>query len=623
MSRTLTMVLRLAILFTCILCTYMKAIAQGANEVEFGYADKAANPISISAKTFGYVSVGIKLPPIQGGTLTGLRFYLGAKDLELTRSIFVSDVESQSILYTQKVDLQLGWNTIRFTTPFELTSDKGYFVGYQIQADDEVKLLGFDPANSGRAIGANYVQYGGGYYRVGDKTKLVEVSSEKVGNALIYASIEDRANSLDHVACLVYSDGFSRDELKPREANDLALRVRNIGKSEIRSLTFVARFGDIGGEQNVKLSALSLAPNVTQELHIGAKAPARGLGTATISILKVNDQEQILKDKSLSFPYRVYTPEGSWARKSFLVEKFTSEGCHNCPWADKPLEDLVKQMQEEGAEVSVIAHHPSFFKDPFSLSGSDNIAEFSYDRSYFTPALMIDRVSDDKEVGNLAGGFGYRVNKYSKAKEVPQVARITELSARDNGATLDIVISGETGYINADNVYLTVVLTEDHVQAVRQSGWNRPETYYHEHLPRAFATPGVGQQVQLRPDGSFSVELKGVAYSQDWNKANLKVVAFLHKKLDVWDYQERSVYAAKTRSWVNLTAVEEVNPSASLRIWIDRGYLQLNQEVDAIEIYDLTGRLIGRTNTQRLHTGLYIVRVLKDGKYHSQKVFVD
>lgn len=607
--------------FYLILGLFLPCLSLGAQgSANFGYADRTGASVGLGIAKTNFVSLAIKLPQMRGNVVTGLSVFLAgeAGQQGSSHSVFIASTKDNKIKFIQDVQLRAGWNEINLNAPFTLSDDAAYLVGYQLHARTSLKPLGFEQGNHRRISGVNFMEVGGAYTEVGDKTEFEEVSEQGVANALIFAKVQDHQGVLNQVACVV-GGVFASEELTPNQPSEVTISVRNIGQQPISSLEFITQYS-AQAKQNFTVSSLAIAPGSTAQIKLRPTAPARGLGSFYTVIPEVNKQKQILGRSVFFMPYRVQTPNGSWARNSVLIEKFTSETCVNCPAQEEPLKKLVNQMRQDGMEVSIIAHHAGTEGDIFTLRGSENIALYAYGSTQFAPALMINRVPDDHYVRNLAGTYPNRVTKYQKARNIAQVVRLDNVATKMKDGKLSILVEGQTGYIDSENFFLTAVITEDNIKAINQQGVKGD--FYHNYLLRKFLTPEFGVLVPVKADGSFSYEIEDVTYDSSWKTEHMKVVVFLHKQMRVRDLNERQVYAAKTATWSTLTAIDGPEELAGITVLAYDGYLKLSGEVDSIAVYDLTGQLVARDHSQRLRPGVYIVRLGLQGKYSTHKVIV-
>ncbi|MDO4707535.1 MAG: T9SS type A sorting domain-containing protein [Porphyromonadaceae bacterium] len=589
--------------------------------IQFGYADRDAAKVSLGTERTSFISVGMRLPKMQGNVLKGLSLYLAGAEGEQgdQHSVFIASSTDNQIKYIQSVSLTAGWNEVAFTQPF-LMKDDTYYIGYQLQARVGKKPIAFEQVSGGKISGVDFIEIGGVYQEVGDLVDFALVKDENLGNVLLFAHVEDRIGRLTNTGCVV-SGGFASEELTGGQEHILTLKVRNLGSRAISTLDMTTQFG-IEAEHAVSLTNLNIPAGQAQDVMLKVIAPRRGLGVFYASAKKVNGKDNLFADIKYELPYKVKTANASWPRKTVLVERFTTERCLNCPASEPHFKSLVAHMEREGMEVSVIAHHAGYYTDAFTIGGSRRLVPYAYRSSEFAPAFMINRMPDVARVGFLAGDYRNPVERYAKAKEVQEVLSFTSVKATEENGALTLRIEGEVGQIDQENLFLTAVITEDHIRAINQAG--ATGVFYHHHLARQFLTSEYGRPIKLNPDGTFSLEIGQVQIDPLWKKENLRFVILAHKDIRSSDYTQREVYSSKTVSWsAALTSVNEIVEDVSPRVFALGGYLHTDVEVDELHVFDMAGRLVTRSHAQRLISGVYVVRLGRSGKYTTYKVLVD
>jgi hypothetical protein len=109
-----------------------------------------------------------------------------------------------------------------------------------------------------------------------------------------------------------------------------------------------------------------------------------------------------------------------------LVELFTSEGCSDCPPADRILEELDTKQFVPGAQAIVLSEHVTYWnhegwQDPFSLDEID-VRQKEYGNrfnldSIYTPQAVID--GSAQLVGNNATGVANAVEQAASSPKKP------------------------------------------------------------------------------------------------------------------------------------------------------------------------------------------------------------
>jgi hypothetical protein len=207
-------------------------------------------------------------------------------------------------------------------------------------------------------------------------------------------------------------------------------------------------------------------------------------------------------------------------RVPVLVELFTSEGCSDCPPADRLLEELDTKQFVPGAQAIVLSEHVTYWnhlgwRDPFSLDDNDQRQKEYGDRfnldSVYTPQAVID--GSAQLVGNNAAGMAKAIEHAASTPKKP----LTIGDAHwDNGA-LTFTVHGamEPGST------LVAVLAADGQGPKILRGENAGRTLHHVAVVRTMKNFGSSAA-----DGR-TLRLSAGSLSHDPASAPVRLIAFL------------------------------------------------------------------------------------------------
>lgn len=255
----------------------------------------------------------------------------------------------------------------------------------------------------------------------------------------------------------------------------------------------------------------------------------------------------------------VLTPQldASAARKSVLVELFTSQGCDLCPTAELLLGKLADEFGPD--RVVPVAFHVDYFNEPWKDPYSDPI----FSRRELQYSILYARANNLKNEGHLyltpllmVGGQVPMVGSNADAPAKARAAIRAELSkpaevameailsggadAAERSKTLDVVLRASGPRWADQRVLVETVITEDALATDVQSGELKGRTYHARHVARKFAF----QHAQLPGPTSdplrqaFSLQLE-----PGWDPARVAVIVF------VQDESTGQVLQARRLAW--------------------------------------------------------------------------
>jgi hypothetical protein len=212
-----------------------------------------------------------------------------------------------------------------------------------------------------------------------------------------------------------------------------------------------------------------------------------------------------------------------------LVELFTSEGCSDCPPADRLLEQLDHAQPVAGAEIIVLSEHVDYWdrqgwKDPFSAhffsERQEEYARRLHVEAPYTPQMVVDGVAE------FVGSDGRRaVSAISAATRNKKAAvRI----ARRAGNTVRVEVDPLPDH--AAGVYLAVVEKAGASQVLR--GENRGRSLHHVAIARRIVPLGkckanVPFEKEVAAEEARDGAFRLVAFVQDGDQGPVRGAAVL------------------------------------------------------------------------------------------------
>jgi len=227
-----------------------------------------------------------------------------------------------------------------------------------------------------------------------------------------------------------------------------------------------------------------------------------------------------------------------------IVELFTSEGCSDCPPADRLLYQLAQTQPVPGAEIIALEQHVDYWdyegwRDPFSssqftLRQKEYICVFNAPTPY-TPQMIVDGTTQ------FVGSDGLRaLAAIAKAAQTPkadlQIEQRSGANSSQRAVSLRVSLPGLNGGILRHGADVLLAITEDNLASNVTRGENAGVQMNHRAVVRELRVLG-----RVNSDGAFSAN-PDLSLPQNWKRENLHVVAF------VQDHGTRQIRAASTLS---------------------------------------------------------------------------
>jgi hypothetical protein len=214
-----------------------------------------------------------------------------------------------------------------------------------------------------------------------------------------------------------------------------------------------------------------------------------------------------------------------------IVELFTSEGCSSCPPADALLVRLEKEQPVPGAEILALEEHVDYWNDlgwadPFSSRGfterQQRYSESLGSGGAYTPQMVVD------------GQYEFVGSRSDEARETIATAatrvRAQVTIARtvgDSEGRADWVVDVHSlAPASGDTPEVWLAVTETRLHSNVERGENAGRDLGHAAVVRQLIKLGVADG---RSEEAFSGTTR-INFRPDWEKENLRVVAFVQEK---------------------------------------------------------------------------------------------
>lgn len=212
--------------------------------------------------------------------------------------------------------------------------------------------------------------------------------------------------------------------------------------------------------------------------------------------------------------------------KKVLIEDFTGQLCHNCPYAAETIRDI-QRLYGEDHIIAVAIHGGDLSIDettnPLGLATPQGTAYQRYWGVNHWPCGMVDR-KGILEHTSWSGMVTQRLQKSPQA--TISIANI--LDTENNRLKIDVTTEAEQDFIGK----LQIWLTEDSVCCPQIMPDGEIDGFYlHRHVFRASVNASYGDDISMTA-GSRQTVCYEYQLNDMWDTSQLYVVAFIYNDSD-------------------------------------------------------------------------------------------
>jgi hypothetical protein len=223
--------------------------------------------------------------------------------------------------------------------------------------------------------------------------------------------------------------------------------------------------------------------------------------------------------------------DGHVSRTPVVVELFTSEGCSDCPPADKVLSWLAKSQPVKDVEIIPLSEHVDYWNhlgwsDPYSSSPfSERQRDYSNSlrSEVYTPQMIVDGTVEF--VGSDADKALRAISSELHTPKVTvNIQPISPASAWERNSVPFSVRVQKLTLLGAKAKGLVIIaVTEDNLQSSVVRGENSGRTLAHTAVVRELKMIG---RLDARPDAAFVAE-PTIEISREWKRQDLRAIVFV------------------------------------------------------------------------------------------------
>ena len=594
--------------FACLLlalltCWGWSSPACGQAAYYYTYCDGQWSSAGIGGRAgAGTVEAAICIPKeelssLAGASITSIRFALSSTTYLGGVTVWVREGSLQAANAAEAAagGLAKGWNEAQLPTPYLITGDEDLYCGYSFEQEGKVieciSLVSGIQNENASWVGKNgtwtsYVSYGALSLEVGITGDNLPQHDLVISN------------------CAADNDVLSRN----KDVLSIRGEVANAGMQTVNGFDITCTVNGKTYSDHYD-DVLEYRDRTEFYFVMFAREIAEGYQTPVeITVSAAGATDETPGDTTETITVTTYDQA---VDRTLLLEEFTTENCQNCPAG---AERLKEALTDEYAERVVwVCHHAAFGTDWLTIPESEQYLWF-FGGSNFAPSVMLDRTHFDIEENtrDYAPMSIFEPDVMQRLFDLEMdekaFASVEATAVYDDNGRAEVTVKGEKTPVfdqQAPGARLTVFLLEDGIQAqyqMTEPPYPGGSDYVHENVVRAVPTGAWGVPVEW--DGDTFEAAFNFSLDDNWQRGNLKAVAFLHT-LDENDLNGCNVLNATQcpvqKGTTGITTAEAGGKAVARKLY-----------------YSIEGILLD----SRPEQGFYIERTLyRDGTEQTRKAF--
>lgn len=590
-----------------------------------------------------------KLQALKGKTIDFVEIAVGSKNTTDNKlNTFISTSLDGTPLVEGTLKVSRAYSKAKWTlsTPYTITGDEEcLYIGYTAEIPSTYNMLLSD--GSYDISGCNFA------YKDGE---WVDTYGMGKGSAYIFVNVDGAADYTDAIMGRNNFDGY----FKAGNDYDFSARFLNAGTTTITAFDAIVTVG--GKTTTQHFDGLAIKPKEGYSFKLsGLNSNNEGNQDVNVELANVNGKgvEVDPSDNSSSGSLFFYPHD---MERSLLVESFTGQDCTQCPSGHVTIDGALEAYQNVSEDSIIeLTHHAGYYPDMFTME-EDDFSRFFYSNpgSTFAPAVMVNRNADSSvgmaPVVNV--DYGDIITLLSHAASAKPYVSLNLETALDK-STRELIVKLQVKPhtdMPSDKVLFNVYLVQDGIKAYQANGGTN---YTHSRVSRGTVTGnnwGISCELEdgktmtwtktiTIPDSIHSsywiddyIDNDGM-YSGKYNPSqtnikavleNMSVVAYVGE-YDADDNTKNIIFNSceaklgeshMQKGFGTSTDVESVEqqPATEPAVRVADGRISVSGDCERVDVYSIAG---GKVNVDsRLANGVYIVKLLSNGKLTTKKVLV-